>query len=226
MVEDAVDDMYFGCNETMANKANKYFQSENKGTFATAWRKTKTCMKKNLEIKDRDKDLTTNHLQAICAYTSSTEMFYKQFNDAVQTHRSSYETSFPFHALHFWLTSAVQILSSTTKCLTTYRRSPITFTGHVDDIIRFGFFASSSFKPNLTQFGVKTCFKIKTCSGAFLKNYPKLGEYEQEVLIPPYEIFKIIQKIQNEPNSEDSCEIEYVLESAGIHSNLNCLLAD
>ncbi|XP_038570254.1 T-cell ecto-ADP-ribosyltransferase 1-like [Micropterus salmoides] len=34
----------------------------------------------------------------------------------------------------------------------------------------------------------ETCFKIKTCSGAFLKNYSYYDQ-EKEVLIPPYEMF-------------------------------------
>lgn len=216
--------MYFGCNETMVNVIDKYFERENTGMFAVIWKKARNCAQRNLDYKDKDKDLTMDHMLAICVYTSSFEKLYEQFNNAVRTNRSSYVTSFPFHSLHFWLTSAVQILSRNTKCLTTYRRSNFIFTGHVNDIIRFGFFASCSRKPSLLHFGEKTCFKIKTCSGAYLKKYPHLKDYEEEVLIPPYEIFKITEKIQNIPTNENNCETEYVLESAGVHSNLNCLL--
>uniref|UniRef100_A0A3Q3XC67 NAD(P)(+)--arginine ADP-ribosyltransferase n=1 Tax=Mola mola TaxID=94237 RepID=A0A3Q3XC67_MOLML len=203
-VKDAVDDMYFGCNETMVNVIDKYFERENTGMFAVIWKKARNCAQRNLDYKDKDKDLTMDHMLAICAYTSSFEKLYEQFNDAVRTKRSSYVTSFPFHSLHFWLTSAVQILSRNTKCLTTYRRSNLIFTGHVNNIIRYGFFASSSRKPSLLHFGEKTCFKIKTCSGAYLKKYPQIKDYEEEVLIPPYEIFKITEKIQNIPTNENN----------------------
>ncbi|GLD71365.1 T-cell ecto-ADP-ribosyltransferase 1-like isoform X1 [Lates japonicus] len=95
--------------------------------------------------------------------------------------------------MHFWLTSAIQILSDNMTCHTTYRRTDLLFTAKLNHIVRFGFFASSSFKTTLTQFGTKTCFEIKTCSGAFLGNYSDLGTEEEEVLIPPYELFMVVK---------------------------------
>ncbi|XP_051241585.1 erythroblast NAD(P)(+)--arginine ADP-ribosyltransferase-like [Dicentrarchus labrax] len=228
MVEDAVDDMYFGCDKAMTRKINdRYFEEENKGAiFASAWKNSEKCSKRNI-VHDKNSVLTKNHRQAICVYTSDHEKFYEIFNAAVRTNRTIYQTSFPFHSLHFWLTSAVQILNNNMKCHNTYRRTKTVFTGNVNQIIRFGFFASSSYSSMMTHFGTKTCFNITTCSGAFLGNYPNLRGEEQEVLIPPYEQFKIKGKIPKKKNSQyvgglDDCDVVYVLESAGVHSNLNC----
>lgn len=80
----------------------------------------------------------------------------------------------------------------------------------------------------MTHFGKKTCFKIKTCLGAFLKHYPHFEKVEEEVLIPPYEFFRITEKIEGKdvrPEGLSDCELVYFLESAGVHSNLNCKAA-
>ncbi|XP_074486768.1 ecto-ADP-ribosyltransferase 5-like isoform X3 [Sebastes fasciatus] len=225
MVKDAVDDMYYDCKDKMMKRVEKeYFEKENTGTFANVWKRAKKCAKKGLNKKDKeDEALTKDHMRAICVYTSGSEPFYETFNAAVRTNRTVYGTSFPFHSLHFWLTSALQILNNNKDCHTTYRRSKAEFTGDVKQIIRFGFFASSSKETTLTHFGEKTCFKIKTCSGAYLKHYPNLEIREQEVLIPPYEMFKITEKIKDKSvEGLEDCEVVYILESAGVQSNVNC----
>ncbi|XP_040002554.1 T-cell ecto-ADP-ribosyltransferase 1-like [Xiphias gladius] len=224
MVKNAVDDMYFGCNQTMTKKVDKYFKKENTGAFAKIWKKAESCANKRLKHKaERDEALTKDHMQAICAYTSNYKQFYKTFNDHVRNNMSIYSSSFPFHALHFWLTSAVQILSNDVNCVTTYRRTSLAFTGEVNQIIRFGFFASSSYKTTLTHFGHKTCFEIKTCSGAFLKHYSYIGTKEEEVLIPPYEMFRITM---GPPVAGlGDCGVVHILQSVGVQSNLNCKAA-
>ncbi|KAJ4919685.1 hypothetical protein JOQ06_026333, partial [Pogonophryne albipinna] len=76
---------------------------------------------------------------------------------------------------------------------------------------------------DLKDFGTETCFKIKTCLGASLKEYPVFGD-EQEVLIPPYETFKITKIIRGRNKFPDlkDCEVVFVLESAGVMSSVNC----
>ncbi|XP_070780372.1 ecto-ADP-ribosyltransferase 5-like [Enoplosus armatus] len=230
MAKDAVDDMYLGCNKTMMTMVkDKYFKEEHKGAFAKLWKKAQSCANRKLEHEDRgDEALTKDHKQAICVYTSDDLKFYEKFNEAVRTNKSIYGTSFPYHSLHFWLTSAIQILNNNKNCLITYRRTNTKFSGNVNQIIRFGFFASSSREPNLTNFGKTTCFKIKTCSGAFLKKYPRLKDKEQEVLIPPYEKFNITKKMEKKKQFVEhlsDCEIVYDLRSAGVQSNLDCDVA-
>ncbi|XP_034544550.1 ecto-ADP-ribosyltransferase 4-like [Notolabrus celidotus] len=224
MVEDSVDDMYFGCAQKMQKVAHNYFNIENKGVFKSVWKNAEGCTKTNMKRKEAGA-LTREHLQAICVYTSGYKRFHDLFNAAVRTNRSEYSTSFPFHSLHFWLTSAIQILNNNKPCLKSYRRSNSVFTGKVNQVVRFGFFASTSKRTNLTRFGTETCFQIKTCRGAYLKKYPTLGNYEKEVLIPPYEMFKISQIAKGKFENLSDCNTIYVLKSVGVKSNLNCKAA-
>ncbi|XP_042259646.1 T-cell ecto-ADP-ribosyltransferase 1-like isoform X3 [Thunnus maccoyii] len=231
IVPESVDDMYKGCTKEMEKKVNStYFNKENVGTLKMVWTE---CSKKTYP---QNKALTKNHMQAICAYTSDSKnnkndkKLYDEFNEAVRTGRNIYGSSFKFHSLHFWLTTAIQILKKSPKkqgCQTTYRRTKAVFTGKVKQIIRFGAFASSSKKKNLYQFGMKTCFEIKTCSGAALGNYSK-HPHEEEVLIPPYETFKITKIIEGRGKYKNlkDCEKVFVLKSERKDkSNLNCKAA-
>ncbi|KAF7645286.1 hypothetical protein LDENG_00207030 [Lucifuga dentata] len=220
MAEASVDDMYNGCRAEMMQMVGKKYKEEIK-QFENSWNRAEKCADRNA--------LTKDHIQAICVYMSGYKMFNKIFNKAVWSSRKQYGTSFPYHSLHFLLTVAVQLLKENQEsCHTSYRRSELKFTADVGQIIRFGYFASSSLNTDLEYFGEDSCFKIRTCYGAFLKNY---SDYQsgEEVLIPPYEQFKITKILQgegaqSEPGLKD-CKVVYVLESAGDHSNLNCKAA-
>lgn len=223
MGEDSVDDMYFGCNKEMMRKVNREYLREEQKQYEKAWNKAKTFTTEKFKDKG-DNNLTDLHLQAICVYTA--DGVYKDFNNAVRTNRSIYGSSFKFHSLHYLLTSAMQILNSNYHCHTTYRRISCNLTGNVNEYIRFGSFASSSYLTNLTNFGNETCFEIKTCQGAYLKNYSCFSENQEEVLIPPYEVFKITNKTDGQGNHTKlrDCKVVYVLESTGVKSELNCKL--
>ena len=224
MVPEAVDDMYDGCKAEMEKVYHKFFKEEFVGTFKDAWEHAEGCS--NKQPNAEDKALTKIHMQAICAYTSN--ITYDQFNTAVRTGKNIYGSSFRFHYLHFWLTSAIQILKTKQGCHTTYRKTRSVFSGNVSDIIRFGSFASSSFRTNLTKYGNETCFQIETCSGAYLKDYPDSGTDEQEVLIPPYETFKItnIYEGQGKFKPLPDCRKVFILKNAGVISELNCKAAN
>lgn len=207
----------------------RYFKAEIKSEpFKGVWKRAEKCANRTLP-KDVDEALTKNHVQAICAYTAGADGLYKIFNVAVRTQRTGYGSTFKFHFLHFWLTRAVQILSNNQKCHETYRRTTAEFDGRVNDEIRFGTFTSTSKLSDLTSFGDVTCFKIKTCSGAFLKEYPVLRNKEQEVLIPPYEKFRITKKCETKECKKlenlIDCKVVFVLKSAGVQSNLDCQVA-
>uniref|UniRef100_A0A3Q1FGV2 NAD(P)(+)--arginine ADP-ribosyltransferase n=1 Tax=Acanthochromis polyacanthus TaxID=80966 RepID=A0A3Q1FGV2_9TELE len=225
MVEDSVDDMYFGCSEEMMKTVtHKYRKELDVGPYADTLKKNevKKCVEKNLKEKE-DEALTKNHMQALCAYTSN--FMYQEFNTAVRTNESVYTSSFQFHILHFFLTSAIQILNNKYNCSTTYRRTKDKFTGKVKERIRFGSFSSSSFRTDLLPFGNKSCFKITTCTGAYLKRYSVYDE--KEVLIPPYEVFRITEKYEGNsklPELKD-CGVVFVLKSEGDQSRLNCKIA-
>ncbi|XP_053197832.1 T-cell ecto-ADP-ribosyltransferase 2-like [Scomber japonicus] len=229
MADDAVDDMYEGCREKMEEKVNNtYFKKELVGKFKDTWEKAETCSNKN---HSGDEGLTKNHRQAICVYTAEIPNIYKEFNEAVRTGKKNYTSSFKFkfHYFHFWLTDAIQILNEKEKeqCQTSYRRTKVGFSGTLHEYIRFGTFASSSKRTDLAHFGNETCFEIETCLGAYLKDYSRLNSWEQEVLIPPYEKFKITNITEGRGKYEPmpECEKVFILKSEGIVSNLNCKAA-
>ncbi|KAK7929295.1 hypothetical protein WMY93_005690 [Mugilogobius chulae] len=230
MMNSSVDDMYSGCTKKMSQRVeNKYFKKELQDKFfSTVWKTAEQCRKKSVKIRPNiDAALTENHLQAICLYTAGGKnKFYEKFNSLVLFNASVYTTTFPYHAVHFWLTTAIQSLKANNKtCHYTYRRTTANFSGKMNQTMRFGSFTSSSFRADLYHFGKETCFYIKTCSAAFLKDYPTLRSAEQEVLIPPYEKFKIVKKAKQAYKELKDCRKIYVLESAGNVSNLNCKLA-
>ncbi|XP_033977390.1 erythroblast NAD(P)(+)--arginine ADP-ribosyltransferase-like [Trematomus bernacchii] len=221
MVEDSVDDMYFGCNDKMMTKVKDRFLEEEKSVnnFGEHWSAGESCAKDTFNQRE-DKALTRDHIRAICVYTANG--VYRDFNTAVRTEGRIYPLPFHFkyRSLHYLLTSAIQILNNNDYCHSTFRRTNILFTGKVNQIIRFGSFTSTSFRSDFKVYGTKTCFKIKTCLGASLKKYSAIPT-EEEVLIPPYETFKITKICQRVKGLKD-CEVIFVLESAGVKSSLNC----
>ncbi|XP_030634885.1 ecto-ADP-ribosyltransferase 5-like [Chanos chanos] len=90
--------------------------------------------------------------------------------------------------------------------------------------VRFGRFASSSWDANANvKFGDKTCFIIHTKFGANISKF-SVYKQEKEVLIPPYETFRVISVQYRMYNPYLWCEVVYTLKSVGIQSYLNCAL--
>lgn len=224
MAVNSVDDDFKGCRENMANLVKtEYLQKElnNSAEFNKAW-------KKGLEHgqKDYSKDnLTSNHSVAIYVYTD--DMVFRDFNNDTRYGKQNYTNdTYKWHSLHFLLAKAIQILKETQdKCILTYRNTKVKFNESVKNTtVRFGQFASSSYNPNRAKFfGNVSCFEIYTCYGANVTKYSRLPR-EQEVLIPPYEMFKVtdVKSIRDEKDLR--CETVYTLNSTGTQSDLNCTL--
>ncbi|XP_033843719.2 ecto-ADP-ribosyltransferase 5-like [Periophthalmus magnuspinnatus] len=233
LMEDSIDDMFSGCTMKTADKIIGVYHPREiqEKPFGDAWNTADSCAKNMLEkMQSKYKELTINHTRAICAYTKAEPVLDKPLNAALQQASSSYTTpTFQFHTVYFWLTSAIQILKK--SCETTYRRSHDIFNGKLNQVIRFGHFASSSRDPNLKLFGTKTCFHIKTCLGAFIGEYSDF-KGEREVLIPSYEKFKIVDILsgtdQNPVSYGDmkDCSKIFVLKNVGDRTKLNCKVAN
>ncbi|KAJ0055714.1 hypothetical protein NL108_009970 [Boleophthalmus pectinirostris] len=223
MMNQSIDDMFSNCIDKMATQVQEvYFPREIQiSPFRDAWKKATSCALKKLEtLQTKSKELTINHTKALCIYTLESPKVYEQLNTALRTGAPNYNTTaFQYHALYFWITSALQIMNS---CQTTYRRTKNVYNGIVNTTMRFGNLASSSLRPNMNDiiFGSVTCFHIKTCLGAYIGNFSTYPS-EEEVLIPPYETFKII-KIVATSYGALKCNKIFVLESVGHKSNLNC----
>ncbi len=220
MTLESVDDQYEGCTKEMSGLV------------------TKTLLKKELEYKifndawnesekkipaSRD-NLTQNHLIALHVYTCNE--VYSEFNKDVRESKSKYKNkTFKWHSLHFLLTEAIQILNrNQNNCHSIYRGTNSEFQGENGTEFRFGSFTSFSRNQSKTKtFGNISCFEIEKYKGAELTNYSRYPD-EQEMLIPPYEIFKVID-VKNKTDQQDLwCDTVFKLESIGIISNLNCAL--
>ncbi|XP_018535208.1 NAD(P)(+)--arginine ADP-ribosyltransferase 1-like [Lates calcarifer] len=215
---DSVDDMYYGCSQKMLIKVKRHYlpRSTSEGLHTTY---TKFCALKAMKNRDVYDPLSWNHFRALCAYTAGA---YDDLNRAVRKGRASYKTSFQFHALHFLLSDAIRLLKLNQRsCYTTYRRSKLLYSGEAGQTMRFGSFSSSSLNKDLRQFGRRTCFEIHTCFGAYLKSYSEFDSDEDEVLIPPYEMFNIVS-VDTSGENDLHCDVLYKLETAGVYSSLNC----
>uniref|UniRef100_A0A8C9YSM3 NAD(P)(+)--arginine ADP-ribosyltransferase n=1 Tax=Sander lucioperca TaxID=283035 RepID=A0A8C9YSM3_SANLU len=214
MAKNSVDDSYSGCREQMKKVVKYYLQNEKNinPTFKAVW--------------DRSEKIV-HQIVALYSYTS--DKVYRDFNNAVRTQGPQYKTRFGYHALHFLLTTAIQAKSANRKkrCLTGYRRVNRYFRQNVKNRhIRFGSFTSASqgHYSDAKTFGEKSCFQIFTCMGADISRYSKYPQ-EREVLIPPYEVFKVVEiKKRSAMQPNLPCKVVYKVKSTGYVSKLNCAL--
>ncbi len=225
MANNSVDDQYKGCREKMADLVEtKYIKQEMsnpESKFAIAWK----LAEKN--YKPPGDNLTKNHSIAIYVYTNSGLGVHKEFNEADCNDKKRYKNkTYKWYSLHFLLTNAIQILKKTQKkCYSTYRGTNLKFIQNdQNEKVCFGSFTSSSIKRNRAKFfGNVSCFEIYTCEGADLTKYSKLP-HEREVLIPPYEMFKVTAVRTKRDQKDVWCDTVFTLKSSGNRSDLNCAL--
>lgn len=222
----------------MENKVKTTFLLNEKNqsrNFSLAWTEAEKYYNRKWRPKPGKKPsrtLTKEEIMAIYVYTLDRPKIYPEFNDAVRSQKSRYKTTFKYHALHFFLTSALQKLNAlkpqTKRCLTSFRRVDRCFSQDVlNKRIRFGSFTSSSlgWYPPADRYGDVTCFEIFTCFGADISLYSKFGESEREALIPPYEVFKATKMEESSVQKKLPCRVVYTLKSTGkVISTLNCAL--
>ncbi|XP_037633865.1 erythroblast NAD(P)(+)--arginine ADP-ribosyltransferase-like [Sebastes umbrosus] len=235
MAPNSVDDMYDGCQDKMAKAVMTHYLENEKNKnlqFKEAWAMAETQY--NRKWKKKAPTVGREQTLAIYVYTFITGDMHRPLNDAVRTQGPQYKTTFGYHALHFLLTDAIQSMNARRlsqlsdgedKCLTVYRRVNGYFPQDVvNKPVRFGSFTSTSKGqyPKANVFGTKSCFEIITCMGADVSMHSKF-ENEIEVLIPPYEVFKVVEVLQK--SDKQPCEVVYKLKSTGQPvSNLNCAL--
>ncbi|XP_031161798.1 GPI-linked NAD(P)(+)--arginine ADP-ribosyltransferase 1-like [Sander lucioperca] len=228
MAENSVDDSYNGCKDKMKKRVTKDLENEKNinPNFKAVWDSSEEIVHTKFK-KWSTKVLKKDQIVAIYSYTS--DKVYRDFNNAVRTQGPEYETTFGYHALHFLLTTAIQAKRANRKkrCLTGYRRVNRYFSQDVKNRhIRFGSFTSASkgHYSDAKTFGEKSCFQIFTCMGADISRYSKYP-HEREVLIPPYEVFNVIEIKNRSTMAPDlPCEVVYKVKSTGYISKLNCAL--
>ncbi|XP_034636736.1 ecto-ADP-ribosyltransferase 5-like [Trachemys scripta elegans] len=209
MACDAFDDQYIGCTEDMENIIKSELLWKEKSThkmFSKTWEaaeKKWNTRKKNLSLPRGFKD--ENGI-AILAYTrGGKKPLYQDFNKAVREagkSRAYYLKHFPFKALHFYLTRALQLLKR--DCAEMYEtevyrgvRSLRYQPGKRGGMVRFGTFASSSLNRDVAhRFASGTFFTIRTCFGVPIADFSYIPD-EAEVLIPVYEKFRVCNFTQD-----------------------------
>ncbi len=199
----------------------KYLTKEisNSAQFRIGWQAGETF------VKFPKGYLTRNHIIAIYVYSDN--HVYKSFNSDNRYGKNQYKhKTYKWYSLYFLLTEAIQILKKTQYgCRSTYRGTKVEFNPHVlNKEVRFGSFASSSLDRNKAQeFGSKSCFEIYTCEGAYVAQYSKYPD-EREVLIPPYEKFKVTAVRTRKYQPYLWCDTVFTLKSTKTRSDLNCAL--
>uniref|UniRef100_A0A803KCC8 NAD(P)(+)--arginine ADP-ribosyltransferase n=1 Tax=Xenopus tropicalis TaxID=8364 RepID=A0A803KCC8_XENTR len=229
MVRSSYDDQYENCPKDVEDMIPNLLKSELKHVkFNEVWNK---AIERWIDIKGETnvpKEFTEKHAIATLAYTKEVGGIYTEFNTAVRQAGQSRDHSlnkFHYKALHYYLTRAVQMLKAeeTVKCYRVYRGTRVPFSATIGKEVRFGQFASSSTDENEAVVFAKdpdtgapgTNFTITTCHGASISDLSFIPD-EKEVLIPPYETFKVTEAIT------ESGYNNITLVSVGTHSNYNC----
>ncbi|KAM9857314.1 uncharacterized protein ACBR49_000957 isoform 2-T2 [Aulostomus maculatus] len=111
------------------------------------------------------------------------------------------------------LSEAIQVLKhSQVTCLdTSYRTDSLFNLNASNEKIRFSSFITGSYEKNMTR--STSCFEIHTCFGADITYYSALKR-DSQVLIPPYELFTLIDT----QTDTLGCSVVYTLRS-----DLNCV---
>ncbi|XP_077942509.1 ecto-ADP-ribosyltransferase 4-like [Gasterosteus aculeatus] len=232
MAKDSVDDMYDGCSPKMDKNARGYLEKEMKedSVLKKSWTDAEALQKS----KDAPTDITKEQLIALYTYTSSDGDLNERFDKATREQGPKYKTAFKYHALHFYLTTAVQTIKaehdksnendSEKKCYTVFHRTDKSFSTKVlKQEVRFGSFASASLDKDRVVSGGKSCFEIYTCMGADVSKHMQ-NEHRVEVLIPPYEVFKVKKISKRSEQGSLWCDVVYELKSTNKVSNFNCAL--
>ncbi|NWY68366.1 NAR1 ribosyltransferase, partial [Erithacus rubecula] len=220
MALDSFDDQYQGCVPAMkvALPALNHSEFQKNPLFAKVWPEAVTQWR----IWGSPVSPLSSSDQAIAIMAYTMDGLYREFNKKVRVagHSHSALLNFHFNTLHFLLTDALATLKDAQKeqkCLCVYRgMHKYKFKANVGDIVRFGQFASSSLFQNVSDnFGETTVFKVWTCHGAYIENFSRAPK-EKEVLIPPFEKFKVTKVIEGKEN------VQIHLDSIGTYSKYNC----
>ncbi|XP_032501881.1 ecto-ADP-ribosyltransferase 4 isoform X2 [Phocoena sinus] len=220
------DDQYQGCSQQVMEDLiqGDYFtkEIESRRNYHRVWQRAHlTWLRQGKALPE---NMTVTHAVAILVY-SSNDSVRSDFSRAMASAAGSpqqYKHSFHFKYLHYYLTTAIQLLR---KEIVT-RNDPLCYEVHhevkgvyleapMGATIRFGQFLSASFlREEAQKFGDQTLFTILTCLGAPVQDF----SLKKEVLVPPYELFEVVNTSYHPRGNW------LQLQSAGTQSAYNCQL--
>ncbi|XP_035875208.1 ecto-ADP-ribosyltransferase 4 [Phyllostomus discolor] len=225
LAPNSFDDQYQGCSQQVIEELSQgdYFMKELKGrrNYSKVWHKA------HLTWLGRDKalpeNMTITHAVVILVYTLNNSVrsdFTRAMAGAGRT-PWQYKHSFHFKYLHYYLTSAIQLLRERIRmkndslCYEVYHEADFYLEAYVGAILRFGQFLSTSLlRKKAQKFGNQTLFTIFTCLGAPIQDF----SLKEEVLVPPYELFEVVN-VSYHPRGN-----WLQLRSTGNLSKYNCQL--
>lgn len=222
MAPHSFDDQYQGCIHLMEAELQELNRTEfTNEVYAKEWRNATEEWQRRWGRVSSPMVLRQDQAIAVLAYTMEGEL-YRVFNNATLTagrSRQHYLSSYPFKTLHFLLSRALHTLqeSQPQPCYNVFRGVNNTrFTAQQGTVVRFGQFTSSSFKREVAEsFGLDTFFSVETCYGVPIKEFSTFPG-EDEVLIPPFEQFRVTNSTYTEGRSFIQ------LRSQGKSSTYNC----
>ena len=222
MANNTFDDQYQGCSRMMEDELEELNRTEFANeVYAEGWRNAAMEWRNRWGRADRPPALRRDQATAMLAYTMEGKLYHR-FNNATRgdgISRQHYLRSFPFKTLHFLLSRALHTLweSQPQRCHNVYRGVKGTrFTAQQGTMVRFGQFTSSSLRKKVAEsFGQDTFFSVETCYGVPIKEFSTFPG-EDEVLIPPFEQFRVTNSTYTEGRSFIQ------LRSQGKSSTYNC----
>ncbi|XP_038958319.1 ecto-ADP-ribosyltransferase 5 isoform X5 [Rattus norvegicus] len=168
LVPDTFDDAYVGCSEEMEEKAGLLLKEEmaRHALLRESWEAAQEAWAHGRHKLTLPPGFKAQHGVAVMVYTNSSNTLYWELNQAVRTggrSRELYMRHFPFKALHFYLTRALQLLRGTGGC--SREAGEVVFRGvsslhfepkRLGDSVRLGQFASSSVDERVARRGEET----------------------------------------------------------------------
>ncbi|KAK2493547.1 hypothetical protein MC885_003139, partial [Smutsia gigantea] len=227
LAPDSFDDQYQGCSPQVMEELSRgdYFTKELKAhrDYDKVWKNAHLTWLNR--AKDLPKNMNITHAVAILVYTSKSNVpsdFIRAMANAAQSPQQ-YRHSFHFKYLHYYLTSAIQLLrkemvmKNDSLCFEVHHEMDVYLEAHRGATIRFGQFLSASLlREKAQKFGRQTVFTIFTCLGAPVQEF----SLKKEVLVPPYELFEVVNTSIHPGGSS------LQLQSAGNLSTYNCQLLE
>ncbi|XP_024431437.2 ecto-ADP-ribosyltransferase 4 isoform X2 [Desmodus rotundus] len=199
LAPNSFDDQYQGCNQQVIEKLSQgdYFtkELEARRNYSRVWHNAHlTWLSRGKALPE---NMTITHAVVTLVYTLNNNV-RSDFTRAMASAARSpwqYEHSFPFKYLHYYLTSAIQLLrkgiimKNDSLCYEVYHEADFYLEAYVGAILRFGQFLSTSLlRKEAQKFGNQTLFTIFTCLGASVQDF----SLREEVLVPPYELFEVV----------------------------------
>nr|XP_030697227.1 ecto-ADP-ribosyltransferase 4 isoform X2 [Globicephala melas] len=220
------DDQYQGCSQQVMEDLiqGDYFtkEVESRRNYHRVWQRAHLDWLR--QGKALPENMTVTHAVAILVYSSNGSV-RSDFSRAMASAAGSpqqYKHSFHFKYLHYYLTTAIQLLRkeivtrNDSLCYEVHHEvKGVYLEAPMSATIRFGQFLSTSFlREEAQKFGDQTLFTILTCLGAPVQDF----SLKKEVLVPPYELFEVVNTSYHPRGNW------LQLQSTGTQSAYNCQL--